>query len=205
MEVLLKRYFWLVHLFVVGVCALLSGRAASHILEGAYLVGGDSMTIPYRPSQVPSTAKINSKDPDSIIKRNLFCSGCSAAVLSEGASTAPTSNERRKTSLQLELISTMVCRDDDKWSVAVIRDLSTQEKDSEMYAQGKAIAHTGALVEKVVSRRVYLRHDGRREYLEFEGGAPTRAAPGSAPVLPQMASGLDPDIGDLDKSVTCTG
>ena len=52
MELLLKKYFWVVNLVVIGICAAFAGRAAGHILEGAYLAG-DDIKAPARHSAPP--------------------------------------------------------------------------------------------------------------------------------------------------------
>ena len=52
MELLLKKYFWVVNLVVIGICAAFAGRAAGHILEGAYLAG-DDLKAPMRHAPPP--------------------------------------------------------------------------------------------------------------------------------------------------------
>jgi len=47
---------------------------------------------------------------------------------------------------------------------------------------------------------VYLRNGGNVEYLEMEGAAPPKVAEATPPT-----PGLDPEAGDIDKGVRCTG
>ena len=47
MQDLIKRYFWILGAFVVGVCAVFAAKATSHIVEAKYL--GDSDHPPDRP------------------------------------------------------------------------------------------------------------------------------------------------------------
>ena len=99
----------------------------------------------------------------------------------------------------------MVCPTDDNYSMAILRDMSTKEKDPEMYHRGSNIGATGATVFRVTSKRVYILNGGKPEYVELEGNAPP--APGATPP-PAVASAqpaLNPELGDIDKGVNCTG
>src|SRR5262245_9750057 len=100
MDVLLKKYFWILNLAVVGVCAMFAGRALGHFIEGAYLGGGD-MRTPVRRAAPPLSVKVHGKDAEAIVTRNIFCSGC-APTKPVAVESAPQSNEPQKTSLQLE-------------------------------------------------------------------------------------------------------
>ena len=200
MEILLKKYFWVINLVVIGVCAGFAGRAAGHILEGAYLAG-DDIKAPTRHAPLPPLAKLHEKGGDLIVSRDIFCSGC---VPPKPLTTtdATQSNEWTKSPLQLELVSTMVCPLDDNYSMAVIRDMSTKEKDPEMYHRGSNIGATGATVYRVQSKRVYILNGGKPEYLELDGNAPVVAANVPPPVQQPT---LNPELGDIDKGVNCTG
>src|SRR4051812_37827030 len=154
MEILMKKYFWVVNLVVIGVCASFAGRAAGHILEGAYLAG-DDIKAPARHSAPPATTKLHDKGGETIVSRDIFCSGC-VPPKPTTTTDAAVSNEWTKSALQLELVSTMVCPSDDNYSMAVIRDMSTKEKDPEMYRKGSTIGASGASVYRVTSKRVYI-------------------------------------------------
>jgi general secretion pathway protein C len=202
MEIILKKYFWVVNLVVVAVCAGFAGRAAGHFAEGAYLAG-DDIKGPARHAAPPQLPKLHSKDGDVIVSRDIFCSGC-APPKPEAAEAEQPSNEWQKTTLQLELVSTMVCPDDEKWSMAVIRDLSTQQKDPAMYNKGAKIAATGAEVIKVTPKRVYIKNGNRNEYVELDGKAPA-AAPAAAAAPKAPAPPVNAALGDIDRGVNCTG
>jgi general secretion pathway protein C len=204
MNVLLRRHFWVVHLLVTGLCAGLLGRAASHAVEGAFLIGGETPVNPtFRRNVAPAPAK-KGTEADEIVRRDVFCSGCVAVAKgpeTPGApGTGPVSNEAVKTSLQIELVSTMIS-DDQAWSMAVLRDLSTKEKDSEMFNRGKKIFTTTAVVKEVQARRVYLDHEGKVEYLDLDANVPAVAAAAAAPAAATPPS----EFGDLDKSIQCKG
>jgi general secretion pathway protein C len=119
------------------------------------------------------------------------------------AEASAPSNEWTKSALQLELVSTMVCPSDDNWSMGIIRDLSTQQKDPAMYHKGMTIGSTSASVFRVTSKRVYILNNGRPEFLELEGNAPVVAQ--NTPPPPPAAAALNPELGDIDKGVNCTG
>ncbi len=202
MELLLKKYFWVINLVVIGICAGFAGRAAGHILEGAYLAG-DDIKAPLRHATPPPVQKAHEKGGEVIVSRDVFCSGCvpPKPIATAGENAAP-SNEWTKSSLQLELVSTMVCPSDDNYSMAIVRDMSTKEKDPEMYHRGSTIGTTGASVYRVTSKRVYILNGGRPEYLELDG-APVAVAQNTPPPTAQPA--LNPELGDIDKGVTCNG
>ena len=202
MDVLLKKYFWVVNLVVVAICAVFAGRAGSHLIESSLLAGDDA-----RPSALASRhpmappQKVHGKEADEIIRRDIFCSGCAPPPPPSNESTAANANDPQKSSLQLELVSTMVVPSDDAWSMAIVRDLSTKEKDPAMFHRGMSIFGTGATVVKVVNKRVYIRNGGRLEYLEMEGAAPPAAV---AQATPPPASASEP--GDVNPNqVKCSG
>jgi len=204
MDLLLRRYFWVVNLTVVGLCAALVGRAASHVVEGAWLTADDARPVVRRPPP-PAQSKGHGKEIDTIVKRDLFCSACTVAVKEEKSaseSAGPTSNEPTKTTLQIELVSTMVVPGDPAWSMAVLRDLAGKEHDAEMFNRGKKIFATKAVVKEVLPRRVYIDNEGKTEYLDLdEKAAPAAAAPAEKPKAPAEPS----ELGDLDKSIQCSG
>jgi general secretion pathway protein C len=202
MELLLKKYFWVVNLVVIGICAGFAGRAAGHILEGAYLAG-DDVKAPQRRSAPQPVTKLHDKSGDLVVSRDIFCSGCVPPKPVEAAADAAPSNEWTKSALQLELVSTMVCPSDDNYSMAVIRDMSTKEKDPEMYRRGSTIIGTSASVYRVTARRVYILDGRKPEYLELDGTAPAAVAQKAAPVAQPAA--LNPELGDIDKGVNCSG
>jgi general secretion pathway protein C len=198
MELLLKKYFWVINLLVIGVCAGFAGRAAGHILESTYLAG-DEVKAPMRRSAPPPVAKLHDKAGDVIVSRDVFCSGCIPPKPTTTTESAP-SNEWTKSAMQLELVSTMVCPSDDNYSMAVIRDMSTKEKDPELYHRGSTIGATAASVYRVLSKRVYILNGGKPEYLELDGAAAPVAVAANTP--PPAAN---PELGDIDKGVNCTG
>jgi general secretion pathway protein C len=196
-----QRDFWVVNLMVLGVCAGFAGRAAGHFVAGAWLLGDARPAASGRPRPLPLEQPARAKDGEKIVERNIFCSGW-----------APTKPETRKgrsetdpqpTSLELELISTMIVRSDERFSMAIIRDLSTKQKDPGLFNKGAIIGATGAEVLEVRPKRVYLRNGDRTEYLALDDAATSaQPVPGASPPKPP---GLDPIQIDLDRGVRCGG
>jgi general secretion pathway protein C len=203
MEILLKKYFWVVNLLVVGICAGFAGRAAGHFVEGAYLVG-DDIKAPMRRAAPMFQPKVHDKGGETIVTRNVFCSGCAPPKPTPSEGKIEPSNEWTKSSLQLELVSTLVCPSDDNYSMGIIRDMSTKEKDPAMYHRGSTIT-PGVTVFRVTSKRVYILNSGRPEFLELDGNAPPAPAVAANVPPPAAPTGLNPELGDIDKGVTCTG
>ena len=204
MDVVLKKYFWVVNLVVLGTCAAFAGRAAAHFVEAAYLVGDDVQGLRRHVAFTGPAQKQHGKETDDIIKRNVFCSGCAPPPppVVPGDRPGKNNNEAQKSTLQLELVSTMICPEDERWSMAIIKDLAGKEHDSAMFNQGKEIFQTHAVVEKVVQKRVYFRNNGQLEYLELDGAAPPPQHEAVA-VAPPPA--VDSSMGDIDKGVNCSG
>lgn len=201
MELLMKKYFWVVNLVVIGICAGFAGRAAGHILEGAFL-SGDDTRAPMRHAASPPPIRMHDKGGEVIVSRDIFCSGCVPPKPTALSDNATPSNEWTKSGLQLELVSTMVCPSDDRYSMAVIRDMSTKEKDPAMYHRGSIIGESGPSVYRVMAKRVYILNSGRPEYLELDANAAQAVAQNTPP---PAQNGLNPELGDIDKGVTCNG
>jgi general secretion pathway protein C len=209
MDVILKKYFWVINLVVLGICAAFAGRAASHFMEAAWLTDDPNSFRRRTGFLPPPPLKQHGKDPDDMVKRNVFCSGCAPPPPpSTEVATPPTEllNTPKKTSLQLELVSTMLCPEDDNWSVAIIKDTASKEKDSAMFNKGKEIFTSKAIIEKVFQKRVYFRNAGQLEYLEMEGAPPVGAPPAAAPAISEVKPPpVDQNLGDIDKGVNCSG
>ena len=215
MNLLLKKYFWVFTLATVGLSSILGGRTASHLIAQTWLGADETQNVAgRRGGQIPE--KSRTKEVDAIVKRNVFCSSCQPITPSSDnplAPDGPTSNEPRKTELPLELVSTMVVPcpasvaspcDDEKWSMAIIRDLSTKEKDSALYRRGDELPGGDAKVEWVIEKKVYIinsANGGRREFLEMEGAV----KPDQPRAEVAMTPGADPLDNDINRGVRCSG
>ena len=127
---LVKNYFWVLNILVVAVCAALVGRTTANSAV-AVLLRGDGPPFPRREASVSGTSeKSRSKDIESILRRNIFCSGCAPISLTpeKAQEEGPIDQTPQRSSLPLQLISTMVSPGDWDWSMAVIRDTSDERK-----------------------------------------------------------------------------
>ena len=111
MDVLLKKYFWVINLLTVVVCAALAGRAASHLLEQFFFLGDDAPQGAAAPRlSLPFMAdKVHSKDTDKIIDRNIFCSACAPPPPPKeaDADSGKVDPTPIRTTLSIDLVSTM--------------------------------------------------------------------------------------------------
>src|SRR5260370_29438269 len=136
MERLLRQNFWVVHVLVIAICAGFAGRAAAHLLTASFLVGTPVATRAHHAA--PAREKPRNKDGTTTLARNIFCSACAPAKETPGPSGAD-DGAPRPTSLSLELVSTLIAPSEERWSMAIMRDLSTREKDPAMYNKGSSI------------------------------------------------------------------
>src|SRR5688572_5291868 len=110
MQDLIKRYFWVIGLVTVIICAVFAAKATGSILTAKFLP--DSSKAPKIKAQQPRLDAVTkpttrSKDGTQLASRNMFCSECTPAVPT--ASADPTSIQQ--TSLPLVLLATNVSND----------------------------------------------------------------------------------------------
>src|SRR4051812_21133458 len=116
----MKNLFWIANLLVVVACAIFAGRAAMHFVAAERLI----VTIRGHDPRIPPL--IPPRPSPRIAARNIFCSGCFSVV------DGPT-----RTTLPIELVATMLCLADPRWSMAVI----TAGGEPRLYDAGRTIAH----------------------------------------------------------------
>lgn len=109
MDVILKKYFWVLNLLVIGVCATLAGRATAGMIVSAVLIG-DGPPAPSRSAPVlPQGEPPHGKDIEVILQRNIFCATCAPIKpTEERPADAPVDTTPRKSALPLQLVATMV-------------------------------------------------------------------------------------------------
>lgn len=200
---LLRKNFWIVNLLAFGLSAALAGRAASHWAEDL-ITGGQAVASPPRRTAPPAVDQARSKEITNIVRRNIFCSSCTPATPSDdSAQEGPSSNEPQRTTLQLELVSTMVVPADERWSMAVIRDLSTKERDPMLYARGSQLPGGAGVVLRVIERKVYFQVGNHIEYLELDSASPSQAPAAATHVASASAGGEG--LGDIGNRIRCSG
>jgi general secretion pathway protein C len=203
----LKNYFWVINLLVVGICSALLGRTTANSVVAA-LLAGDGPAFPRRDiSSGASTEKIRSKDIESILKRNIFCSGCAPISLTPDKAQqdeGPVDQTPQRSGLPLQLISTMVSPGDWDWSMAVIRDTSDDRKRVGIFRRGDKLTQGGAIVAQVVEGRVYMVVGKRVEYITSDKEPPPPPPTAVATAEPSTTdpTGIEKDV---EKGVRCTG
>ena len=169
----IKRYFWIVPVIAVMLCAFYAAKAAAHIAEAKFL--GDSKTAP-PPRQSPLVASAeprvarHSKDGAQLGQRNMFCADCTPSV-------AQTSDPSQVplTSLSLQLVATNVSLDP-KLSFASVVNSETSFQGG--YRVGDKIPGAGA-VKEIHFKYIDFENSGRTERLVLVGvtGPVVAAAP----------------------------
>jgi general secretion pathway protein C len=199
MDVFAKRHLWLIDAAAVALCAALAGRAVAHLLAQSWLPAVErTAAASARDPAGSSTETTRTKETATIIARDVFCSDCRTdrKRTDDGGVIAI---EGTRTSLPLELVSTMYVAGDDRWSIAVIRDLGSNGENGIVCNKGKTLPG-GVRVLSVGRGRVWIDNKGREEYLDIDR-APLK--PGGAAAAP--ASVGSTGDGEVARSVRCHG
>ena len=199
METLLRKYFALIDLAVIALCAIFAARATATAIEAGFVSGIPSVKHALKPPTTAASGPVYSKQVEEILNRNMFCSTC-PPILGKpeevGVSAIP---PLQRTSLPLKLLAVMYAPTDPRWSMAIIRD--NDDKSVGPYGIGSKLRE--ATIDQIDETRAYLDFGGgRREYLELLDQP--AAAPG-APVAAAPAAPKDPLAEALDKGIKKTG
>ena len=201
METLLRKYLWALDLAVVALCSTFLGNAASSAVESKVVASIPSpSSVASRPRR-PEPATGSSKQPEGILKRNIFCSTC-PPIIDEphpDGGVEPPPAEAVKTALPLALLAIMYAPPPNgiKWSIAVIRD--TEIKSIGPYPVGGKV-HEATVIE-IQETRIYLDNAGKTEFLDlFE-----KPAPPTPPPAASAAGGTDPLSVEMDRGIKKTG
>ncbi len=135
MEQYIKKYFGLLPVLVVALCAYFGAKAANHILESKAL--GDSAKLGKAERVVARPAKTTekrSKLGEPIATRNMFCSSCLPPEPEVEDTTVVDSNSPPPTSLPLRLLATNVSSEA-AYSFATIQNTSSNREGAYSIAQ----------------------------------------------------------------------
>ena len=199
MGFLLERHFWLIHAAVIAACAGYSGRISARLL-GERLA---SIVQP-RHSSAGAGEEGRRKDPAKIVERNIFCSTCPGQK-PEGPQKGQRPGGVVRSTLPVELVSTMWAVKERRWSTALIRATGDAKRaaESRLYFVGQRIEGTDAEIARIDPRRVYLRRGGDRyEYLDLTEDPATPATTAAQVNAPAPCA---PSIKALAKAETCAG
>jgi len=162
MDVLLRRYLWVVDLIGIMVGAALAGDATATMIAAALPMDAAPSA---RRVETPAPPPPPNKSVEHIVQRNIFCSTC----------TGTPSPEQTRRALTLLAIMYAPPPSDPRWSVAIVRDDAAATTGP--YAVGARLGD--ARVAAIEDVRVVLDEHGRTEVLELL--PQRRSPPGRAP------------------------
>jgi general secretion pathway protein C len=205
-DLLLRKYLWIVDLVIAGLCAVFLGRAAASAVEGSFL---SKVNAPRPGARALRNQQetVYTKQTEDILKRNVFCSPCPPIIKppeeAKGPEPAP---EPQRTSLPLQLLAVNYAPPPwgFTWSTAVLRD--TESKFVGPFKSGEKVK--GATITGIDETRVHLDNSGKPEYvdlLEVEGAAQAAAPAPAATPTPTPAGGGDALSQELDRGIKKTG
>ncbi len=205
MEILLTKYMWLLDTIVVAVCAAVLGMSASSLVASRF---GD-VAYPKRlagQAKLIAPFKVRGKQPNAILRRNIFCSTCPPIRLDGDpdpeALTEMGPIEPQATKLPLELLAIMYAPslEAQKWDMAIIRD--GDEKTVGAFGVGAEIH--GATLTSIEDTRVYLDNAGTTEFVDLLAPPETTSAPPRQPAHPP-AKHVDAFTQELDRGIKKVG
>ncbi|HEY5947466.1 MAG TPA: type II secretion system protein GspC [Kofleriaceae bacterium] len=191
MQDLIKRYFWVLGLLAVFICAVFAAKATSHIVEAKFL--GDSDKAPRIAAMLPTAQPLKetrSKDGGAFATRNMFCSECTPPAVVANADPS----QINTTSLPLVLLATMVSTNP-KDSYATVINTETQKQGA--YSVDDQLPGASGKLKEIHYKYVDFENNGHVERLVLAGATPPAVA--AAPVQEQPASGEPVD--DLQASI----
>lgn len=185
----IKRYFWIVPVIAVALCAFYAAKAAAHIAEAKFL--GDSKTAP-PPRQSSLTAEVapravrHGKDSAQLGQRNMFCADCTPSV-----AQASDPSQVPLTSMALLLVATNVSLDPSLSFASVVNSETSFQGG---YRVGDKIPGAGPIKE-IHYKYIDFENSGRIERLVLVGvtGPVVAAAPVTETVAAAPTDGASKD------------
>jgi general secretion pathway protein C len=191
MQDLIKRYFWVLGITAILICAVFAAKATSHIIEAKYL--GDSAKAPKVAAVMPSPSQpakqTRSKDGGPFATRNMFCSECTPAPVVANADPSSINT----TSLPLVLLATMVStKPIDSYATIV----NTENQKQGAYSIGDKVPGASGVVKEIHYKYIDFENNGRVERLVLAGAtAPVVAA------APEQPANTGEPVDDLQASI----
>ncbi len=191
MSILFRKYFWVINLVTITLCALFAAKAVGKLVD-AKIPHAQSPQLALPPPEVNQTLGPANRDITQILSRNIFCSTCEkvketplkAMAAAEGAAE-PVGEGLEKTTLNLKLVATLISEEDVSWSMAVILDMT--EDNQGLFTIGSQLPGN-ATVTDIQEQRVLLLNGGRREYLSLLDETPEKRAEIAEPIQSPRAN-----------------
>ncbi|MCA2981177.1 MAG: general secretion pathway protein GspC, partial [Myxococcaceae bacterium] len=177
MEFLFKRHFWLVHLaFMFGV-AFFVGKTANAFIEAGLL------PLPSGEARQVVKPQLIEPVPQLTLDRLAKLTGLPVPkpepeVKEPEKPVEDLTSPPVHTSLRLKLLGTLVSESNPQWSVASIQDVVTLKTNT--YMVGDVVQ--GAEVLEIERKRVIVKHNNRREFIDENPGDGSAAPPPPPPV-----------------------
>jgi general secretion pathway protein C len=209
MELYLKKYFWVVNLIAIAVCALLAAKGANHVVEAKFLLGdGKKKVVRKAPPPAPvAPVAAATKDDKLVTDRNIFCAICEPPKPPDPVASAAPSDPLHPpaTSLPLSLLATAIARNPAQ-SSATILNTSTNRLGS--YWTHEEIPSAGEIVDIRPRWVDFMNKSANRvERIDLLGAAapPPPVAVAAPPTPTPTAPSPEGDLtADLDKGVRKT-
>lgn len=184
MNVLLRKYFWIFNLAVIALCAYFAASSLNSCLVMGNLPVATPKAVSRRAGRLPTTIGPRTRDVTTILARNIFCSACEPAAevtpvaavgTGNGKPTTPGMEGAVKSTLNLQLIVTLVSDQDKAWSYAALHDPTANK--TRMYSIGQKLRDHDATVVDVLERRILISRENRTEYIDLSQGDQRAAHP----------------------------
>jgi general secretion pathway protein C len=191
MQDLIKRYFWILGVFAVVLCAVFAAKATGAIIEANFLGDpkqGPKLPVAPRPDTT-AVKPVRSKDGTQLAARNVFCSECSPAA-------APVNTDPQAitiTTLPLQLLATNVGASTES-SYATIINTETQKQGA--FTVGERMPGASGNIRSIHYKFVDFENNNRTERLVLQG-----AVVPTTPVPEPVASTQTGDGDDLQAAV----
>ncbi|MBK6847631.1 MAG: hypothetical protein IPG96_08895 [Proteobacteria bacterium] len=190
MEAILRKHFWVVYLALIALGAYFAARTLSELIAA-------KIPVPHaRPARAvafaPPPQLPRSIDWAAVEARNIFCSTCAPAAMQDPAADAAAGvagdgvapSEPTKSTLNLQLLATLVSARDVAWSLAALYDPTAGR--TRVCGIGSELE--GLTVTEIRERRIVLLQGSRHEYLELGESGNASNSPTQVP----MASAMSP-------------
>jgi general secretion pathway protein C len=201
MQDLIKRYFWLVGVITVMVCAVFAAKATGAFVEAAVL--GDPKQAPKIPPVVraePVAKPTRSKDGTQLATRNVFCSECTPSV----STTNIDPSAIAITGLPLQLLATNVGVTAEQ-SYATIVNTESQ-KQGAFTVEDRMPGATGT-IKAIHYKFVDFENNGHLERLVLQGATVPTSAVAAAEPTPatgetgdELQAAVDSGIKKIDET-----
>lgn len=189
MQAMIKRYFWVLGVVVVMLCAVFAAKATGAIVE-ANVLGDPKQAPKVTPvaRAAPAALPARSKDGGQFATRNIFCSECTPPVTQVSADPSTIA----VTSLPLALLATNVS---DKPANSFATIIHTESQRQGAFTVGEKMPGASGNIKSIHYKYVDFENAGRVERLVLQGATvPVTAAP-------EVVATSDENKDDLQSSI----